>query len=421
MTHRGRSARAIPRPSPGYRSLRSLARRNPAKTDRRSESPISPPQRSLGLIPTPAQPGAGIPNGAVFPPQALVHSRIHPPAGAGSTGAAQPVPAGIPANVTPSPPPVNVATPENPLAASAPGDQVGILLQGAKRRKTQQPQRARDPADPPAVPAPRRAEPSPPSPTDANPSPDSDPSQPQIPSSSQPRIPPPSPPRPGSRPHIPRPDVAMGSRRRRDPARGVASIHRARDSSTLPRRGPHEHGCLLLHEPRGAMQSARAAQRSSGGSARARAHTELETERAARVQVESALAETRLKLLVFRRAERRAIGAIRDGVRAFANGAGERDGGSGKAPIRRRGSRGAERWGDDVHGALRVGVRARVHPTERLHGAPASTPGSETARHGSSARRPRRGSKDVLAHHRDVRGRRGGSRASARRGGAGSD
>lgn len=61
-----------------------------------------------------------------------------------------------------------------------------------------------------------------------------------------------------------------------------------------------------------------------------RVHTELETERAARVQLESALAETRLKLLVSRRAERRAIGAIRDGVRAFANGAGERDGGSGR-------------------------------------------------------------------------------------------
>ena len=146
-------------------------------------------------------------------------------------------------------------------------------------------------------------------------------------------------PSPGSRPHPlppsrippphPRPDAAMGSRRRRDPARGVASIHRARDSSTLPRRGPHEHGCLLLHEP--PRSDAALVQRNDRLEDRLeRAHTELETERAARVQLESALAETRLKLLVFRRAERRAIGAIRDGVRAFANGAGERDGGSGR-------------------------------------------------------------------------------------------
>ena len=168
------------------------------------------------------------------------------------------------------------------------------------------------------------------------------------------------------------------------------------------------------------MQSARAAQRSSGGSAR-RAHTELETERAARVQLESALAETRLKLLVFRRAERRAIGAIRDGVRAFANGAGERDGGSGRLLSV-----------DAVRAALSDG-ETTFTALCALAIAPASTPRSVS----TERPRPPQGAKPrVTGPPPDDPGvgrkmyslttgtyedGAGGSRVPARRGGAGSD
>ena len=432
MTHRGRSARAIPvrcldapPPPPLYRSLRSLARRNPAKTDRRSESPLFPSTAIPRPHPDPRTTRRGIPNGAVFPTQALVHSRIHPPPGPGPPGPPSPSPRVSPRTSlrhrSPSTSPrrrtrsrrLRPATRSDPSSRRETTKDAAAAARAGPRRS---PGRSRPPASRtlPAIPNGRQPVPG----LRSVPAPD-----PVL-------VPAPDPaphplPRPGSRPHIPVPDVAMGSRRRRDPARGVASIRRARDSSTLPRRGPHEHGCLLLHEPRGAMQSARAARAivwRIGSSARTRSS---------------------------RRNAPRASSSSQPWRRRGSNfscSGGRNDARSARFATACARSRTAR--ANETEAQERLLSVDAVAPPPLSDGettftalcalafAPASTPrsvsterprqhpGSETARHGSSARRPRRGSKDVLAHHRDVDGggRRGSRRAAARRGdGAGSD
>ena len=328
-----------------------------------------------------------------------MHSRIHPPPGRVHRG--RPArPRGYPRerhSVTAARQRRHAGEPARGVCARRPG------RHPSSRRETTKDAAAAaraDPADPPAVPAPPASR-----------------TLPAIPNGRQPvpglrSVPAPDPvprPSPGSRPHpLPVPDPAPHipvPTRRWDPAGdGIppAASRRSIERATRqpsPDEDPTNTDAFFSMNP--AERCKALVQRNDRLEDRLeRAHTELRdgTRRArpARVSPGGDAAQTS------RVPEGGTTRDRRDSRRRAR--VRERRGRTrrrlGKAPIRRRGSRGAERWGDDVHGALRVGDRARVHPTERLHGAPASTPGSETARHGSSARRPRRGSKDVLAHHR---------------------